>query len=446
MLVRATAGGTISINEEALADFGGSGNTLNSAILNGIEVNALASQWQGGSGTNYSTAGNWTGPVPNGTVQGAFNNQIAYFGPAGSPQTVTLDVPVTVGQVVLDSSNAYSIGGSQTLSLAGGGIAVLSGNHTISAPVAAAGNMLDLTVVPANSTLDLTGSLTVVDTHLTVPNDRTIRGTVTKQGAGRAQVSNLNLSVVNVNAGTLAVKANGTNAGTSKIGTLVVSGSPLPTGALDLNDNDMVVTGTTTANLQALINTARHGGAWDQGGLTSSSAKTQTNHATTLGVLTGAEYSTVGGTGTFSGQSYADTDTLIKYTWYGDTDFNGKVNFDDYVRTDNGFNGHLSGWLNGDFDGNGQVNFDDYVLIDLAFNTQSGTLGRALSFVDGSDRSMNGMNGAALQRVVTDFGRFGNDYASQLLSAVPEPASLAFAGVATSVAMFGHRRRRSART
>jgi hypothetical protein len=42
---------------------------------------------------------------------------------------------------------------------------------------------------------------------------------------------------------------------------------------------------------------------------------------------------------------------------------------------------------------NGAVNFDDYVLIDLAFNTQSGSLGRALSFLDGSDTSLDGMSG-----------------------------------------------------
>ena len=28
----------------------------------------------------------------------------------------------------------------------------------------------------------------------------------------------------------------------------------------------------------------------------------------------------------------------MKYTYYGDTDFNGVVNFDDYSRTDAGFN------------------------------------------------------------------------------------------------------------
>jgi hypothetical protein len=73
----------------------------------------------------------------------------------------------------------------------------------------------------------------------------------------------------------------------------------------------------------------------------------------------------------FDGQALDGSMVLVKYTYYGDTDFNGKVNFDDYVKTDAGFNNHLTGWLNGDFDGNGTINFDDYVLIDLAFNTQT---------------------------------------------------------------------------
>ena len=65
---------------------------------------------------------------------------------------------------------------------------------------------------------------------------------------------------------------------------------------------------------------------------------------------------------------------LVKYTYYGDADFNGLANFDDYSRIDNGFSTNKTGWLNGDFDGNGSVNFDDYSLIDLAFNTQGSAL------------------------------------------------------------------------
>src|SRR6185295_7709457 len=137
-----------------------------------------------------------------------------------------------------------------------------------------------------------------------------------------------------------------------------------------------------------------------QAGITSTAAKNNSAHNTTLGVLLGSEYSGAnGGTTTFNGRTVAATDTLVKYTYYGDTDFNGKVNFDDYVRTDNGFNNHLSGWLNGDFDGNGAVNFDDYVLIDLAFNTQSGTLGRAFSFLQDGGRSGTSMDDPALRQV-----------------------------------------------
>jgi hypothetical protein len=53
----------------------------------------------------------------------------------------------------------------------------------------------------------------------------------------------------------------------------------------------------------------------------------------------------------------------------GDTDGNGSVNFDDYVRTDNGYNNGLKGYLNGDFNYTVVVNFDDYVIIDQSFNT-----------------------------------------------------------------------------
>jgi hypothetical protein len=76
----------------------------------------------------------------------------------------------------------------------------------------------------------------------------------------------------------------------------------------------------------------------------------------------------------FNGEPIAGNSVLIKYTYYGDTDFNGIVDFDDYSRIDAGFNQHRTGWLNGDFDGNGQVDFNDYSLIDRAFNVQSEVL------------------------------------------------------------------------
>ena len=261
-----------------------------------------------------------------------------------------------------------------------------------------------------------------------------------KDGAGGATVPNLRAAGLTISGGTVSIAANGTSAGASKVASLNLANG----ATLDLNDNSMIVgSATPRATLQAQIVTARHGGAWDQNGITSSAARNQTNHATTLGLLSGAEYTSAGGTGTFAGQNYAADDSLIKCTWYGDSDFNGVVNFDDYVRTDNGFNNHLSGWLNGDFDLNGAVNFDDYVLIDLAFNTQSGTLGRALSFLDGSDRSSNGMSQPALQKVQAHFEQFGDGYARGLLASVPEPTFIVIAGMVASVIMCARRRSRT---
>ena len=90
--------------------------------------------------------------------------------------------------------------------------------------------------------------------------------------------------------------------------------------------------------------------------------------------MEGSDYRSIYTSALFDAEPVDTSAVLIKYTYYGDADFNGKVNFDDYVRTDSGFNNHRTGWTNGDFDGNGSINFDDYVLIDLAFNTQGGVL------------------------------------------------------------------------
>lgn len=54
----------------------------------------------------------------------------------------------------------------------------------------------------------------------------------------------------------------------------------------------------------------------------------------------------------------------------GDTDGNGRIDFDDYSRIDSGFNNGINGWANGDFNYDGRIDFDDYSLIDNAFNSQ----------------------------------------------------------------------------
>jgi hypothetical protein len=164
-----------------------------------------------------------------------------------------------------------------------------------------------------------------------------------------------------------------------------------------------------------------------------------------LGVISGAEYSSVGGNGTFASQAYVNTDSLIKYTYYGDANFNGKVDGGDYSRIDTNFNnqaaqGNISGWFNGDFDYNGKIDGADYALIDGAFNGQAGSLARAMSFVSGEDFSLRDMNTPALQVVRMHLNQFGDEYATAFLN-IPEP-STAITGVALLLSTSGRRRGR----
>jgi autotransporter-associated beta strand protein len=244
------------------------------------------------------------------------------------------------------------------------------------------------------------------------------------------------LNVADAAAGQIAPGLNGAVA--------VTSLNLAATALLDVNDNDLVIgSATSKTTIESYVRTARNDGAWTGPGLTSSAARENPAGNANLGVLSGAEYSAFGGgTGTFGGKPYTAGDTLVKYTWNGDTNFSGTVNFDDYVRVDVGFNTNLTGWGNGDFNYSGAVDFDDYVLIDVAFNTQNGTLGRAVEYLSGDGRLAAGPDDAGVRMVQEHFGRFGLPYASAFLAAVPEPD---WAAVTSVVAVAGTRRRRRRR-
>jgi hypothetical protein len=286
------------------------------------------------------------------------------------------------------------------------------------------------------------GSLTLGPNMIVRTDPLSIGGRITNFGGelmnlGRIAATSggrLNLTVATFdNAGTVSA-----DTGSAVRFSAIVSN----TGTIDIGGagSGAVFSATPRAQVEAQVRNARHNGAWDQPGITSSAAAANTNHSTTLGVLSGAAYLSLGH-GTFAGFNVAPTDVLVKYTWYGDSDFNGRVDFDDYIRIDNGFNNHLTGWFNGDFDLDGQVNFDDYVLIDLAFNTQDGTLRRAIGYLDGSDREWDAIAAPALRKMRQHLDQFGDDYARRFLAAVPEPTALPLGAIALS-SLLARRRRR----
>jgi probable HAF family extracellular repeat protein len=306
----------------------------------------------------------------------------------------------------------------------------LASTYAVEIPADAESKSIEIT--RGAVTFNLAGAYQVAETMSVAPT-----ASLTISGVGSLVVS----GTLSVPGGRILESSNGSRL--LKVGAIATSAG----GILDLNDNDMQVTGGSTyEQVSAQIVSARNGGAWNGSGISSTAASTGSN-TTTLGILTGSEYQSVYGNGEpFDGSPVAPSDVLVKYTWYGDADFNGKVNFDDYVRTDNGFNNHFAGWINGDFDLNGQVNFDDYVLIDLAFNSQSGTLVRALQLLSGTEVLPQGDNSLALRMVRQHLAEFGQEYSFAFLASVPEPFTIGAGGIIIGAMLVGRRHGRTQST
>jgi len=176
------------------------------------------------------------------------------------------------------------------------------------------------------------------------------------------------------------------------------------------------------SSITALVQSGYNNGGWNgTSGIISTDAANNPRHLTALGVILndngmGSPLYGTGGTiaGTFEGGVPSMDDVLVKYTYYGDTNLNGKVDGSDYSRIDAGFqsNGSLSGWYNGDFNYDGVIDGSDYTLIDNAFNSQGAVLA------------------AAIASPTAEIGG----------AAVPEPTALSLLGIATA-GLLGRRRR-----
>ncbi|MBC8107075.1 MAG: autotransporter-associated beta strand repeat-containing protein, partial [Anaerolineae bacterium] len=250
--------------------------------------------------------------------------------------------------------------------------------------------------------IDLGGSqrtISVFNSANTTFSGAISRGGIDKQGSGRLILSGANTYTGDtlVQSGTLSFGRTQSNTSLAIDGdgyaevlpggdkilvlrNLSIAGGSFPITSLDLADNDLKIANGSSATVAAQIASARNTGTWDGNGITSSAARDRIVRNTTLGTLNGSEFLAMNGVdAVFDDFSVSPSDVLVKYTYNGDTDFNGVVDFDDYSRIDGGFNNQLTGWVNGDFDYNGIVDFDDYSLIDFAFNTQDPQARGALS-------------------------------------------------------------------
>ncbi len=190
-------------------------------------------------------------------------------------------------------------------------------------------------------------------------------------------------------------------------------------GQLDLAGNDLVVKNGSLGTITNQIATGYKSGAFNGSGIISTTARNDSSHLTTIGVMlntgpAGAIYST------FDNQPVAASDVLAKYTYYGDANLDGRVDGSDYSRIDSGFLTHATGWFNGDFNYDGTINGSDYTLIDNACNTQ----------------------GASLSTLIESPQAAPADQIDSLGTSVPEP-SAQFVLTVGSIGLSLRRRRRS---
>ncbi len=355
--------------------------------------------------------------------------------------TVAGSGTIAIGNNSTGSANVVSFQGNNTFTggyvVAGGGtFAILSGvnigaggaSNTVTLDN---GNLLALASFTATQALNVTanggtlnsGGFNVGVGAITVAAGGSLA--ISPQNAGGG-VMVITAASLNVSAGSSIVLGNA--AAHSDKTLLVTGGLSLAgstgawTGLIDLGGNDLIVHGGSLATLTNQVARGYNAGTWTGagGGIQSAAAAGNSNHLTALGVIQNSVNGTATGAtlySTFDGVASSAGDVLVKYTYYGDTNLDGKVDGSDYSRIDNGFLHGLTGWFNGDFNYDGVVNGSDYTLIDNAFNSQ----GAALSDAVASPTAQ--VAGA---------------------SSVPEPASASLIAM-TAAGVLGRRRQRSIR-
>jgi autotransporter-associated beta strand protein len=236
-------------------------------------------------------------------------------------------------------------------------------------------------------------------------------GTFEKLGAGTLIVGNLRtIGNVNVAAGTVRVRPDGTGAGASKVGVLAIAGGATPTARLALTNNSLVIdySGPSPIDVvRAQIVSGRANNTWNGNGITGTFPDPFQR------ILGYGENSVLGLT-TFMGQTVDATSLIVRPTFFGDSDLDGDVDVNDLGRLASHWQSS-GNWTDGDFNYSGFVDAADLGV--LASQWQSGVTPPI---------------GPSLPAALAQLGLPG--------VAVPEPAQLALLA-----AMLSLRRRRPGR-
>jgi hypothetical protein len=314
----------------------------------------IASKWNVTGGGTWGDDSKWSLGSPDGAdVPANFLSSIT------GAATVTVDSSgFTVGSIKFDNANRYTIAGPGTITIeamstGAGAINVVSGSHTISAPMVFHSDTT-ITVTPSGGSLNLSGS--------------SIDGGsigLTKTGAGLLAITHIRAGSFTINQGSVTVNSNGTSAGAGKVKALTLAGGTSPTVKLDMTNNAMVIDysgSSPLATIAAQIKAGYNNGSWTGNGITSSTAAANAGllHKTAIGY---AEASQVGNPASLLGQTVDSTSLLLRYVYYGDANVDGSVNTVDFNILASNFGGAGRQWYQADFNFDSTITTIDFNLL-----------------------------------------------------------------------------------
>ena len=424
-------GGQVSNNYCYLGYYSSSGGTAT--------VDGIGSKWTNSRTlyVGYSVTG--TLNIRNGGQVSSATGYLGYYSSSGGG-TVTVDgigsLWNNTGSLYVGGASSAA-GGTGSVTVTNGGQLTVGGTLktwkadstvTVNGGTLTAGSLTGSTGIiritdPAGGTALTVGS-GVSGTFSGTIHNNTGPGSLTKVGAGTQTLAGANTytGATTVQAGTLSVSGTlgatavsvaggaaivfgqsqqlpsisltGTGtasltSGTAKtlrVGSLILGESApgVPTSRLDLAAGNLIVdyADGATSPLSQVATWLRAGynkdaGYWDGPGIRSSTAAAEPEKLTAVGVLDNSD-PLVGGRTTLEGEPVDASSVLVKYTYWGDANFDGRVTFDDYDVIDYYYWFPLPadqmGWWTGDLDYDGNVDFDDYDLIDYAYWFQGAPL------------------------------------------------------------------------
>ncbi len=293
-----------------------------------------------------------------------------------------------------------------------------SAGHVATLHTQAGGNLTvsSLTVLPTGK-LSIDAATVTVSQSANVQSDiQLANGGVFTQNGGQSTVKSIAASgSLNVAAGKVTVAPGGTSA--SDVNSLQIS----PGSTLDLTNNDLVIdyTGSSPAStVRGYLVSGFNSGSWNGAGLASATAHADSSYRTAAGYAENSDL----GYSTFDGQTVDSSSILVKYTYYGDSNLDGKVDASDFQRFIDGLTHGGSTWSQGDYTYDGHVDLgNDFDLFLTGFLGQGGSLG-------------------SLEGVVADSSGLTVSQRASLLAVIPEPTSLALFGLVFTATVTRRRR------